>query len=434
MAITLISLNSWRTNAPRTYYVLSAGWGFFYSMAFTLALVYQVEVAHLSPFELVLVGTVLEFTCFIGEIPTGVVADLYSRRLSVLIGFVGVGAGIVLQGALPHFWWILAAQVVWAIGFTFTSGATDAWIADEVGDAAVGHVFTRGQQVELAAMAAGTVAAGALGVVRLQLPIVVAGGGYMVVAVLLALIMTERNFTPTRPRLRESFGQMGGAVKAGLTQARRRPVVRSFLLISLLAGLSSEAFDRLWTARIVDAFSLPHLFGISGPALWFAAFGMVGLLIGLVSSLVMQKAGSRSVSSPVNSLHPASLMSFLTVVQVGGMLGLALFGNLWLALIALWVQQASLAVAAPIQSAWLNRNIDSESRATVLSVNSQFNAIGQVAGGPPLGALAGRTSIPVALVVSSGILAPAAFLYARLNRLRTGEPAQPAAAIPAQVA
>ena len=126
MAIRLPSLEPWRSNAPRAYYVLTAGWGFFYSMAFTLTLVYQVEVAHLSPLELVLVGTVLEFTCFIGEIPTGVVADLYSRRLSVLIGFVAIGAGIVLQGALPHFWWILAAQVVWAIGFTFTSGATDA--------------------------------------------------------------------------------------------------------------------------------------------------------------------------------------------------------------------------------------------------------------------------------------------------------------------
>lgn len=420
MAIGLPFLEPWRANATRAYYVLTAGWGFFYSMAFTLALVYQVEVAHLTPLELVLVGTVLEFTCFIAEIPTGVVADLYSRRLSVLIGFVGVGAGIVLLGAFPHFWWILAAQVIWAIGFTFTSGAADAWITDEVGDVAVGHVFTRGQQVELGSMALGTVAAGALGVVSLRLPIVVAGFGYVVVAALLALIMAERHFTPTRPHVRESFGHLSAAVKVGLTQARRTPVVRSFLLISLLAGLSSEAFDRLWTARIVHAFALPHLIGISGPALWFAAFAMVGLLIGLGSSVVMQKVGPQSV----NSLHPASLMSFLTLVQVGGMIGLALFGNLWLALAALWIQQASLAVATPIQSAWLNRNIDSASRATVLSVNSQFNAIGQVVGGPPLGALAGRTSIPVALVVSSGILAPASILYARLNRLRPGDTAE----------
>jgi DHA3 family tetracycline resistance protein-like MFS transporter len=389
-------------------------------MAFTLTLVYQVEVAHLKPLELVLVGTVMEFTLFIAEIPTGVVADLYSRRLSVLIGFVAVGAGIVLQGALPHFWWIMAAQVVWSIGFTFTSGASDAWITDEVGDAEVGHVFTRSQQVSLASMALGTVAAGALGIVSLQLPIVVAGFGYVGVAALLALVMTERNFTPSRPHVSESFGQLRSAFQAGLAQARRTPVVRSFLLISLLAGLSSEAFDRLWTAHIVAAFSLPHLAGLTGPALWFAAFALIGLLIGLVSSLAVQKVRPQSV----NSLHPAGVMSFLTLVQVGGMIGLALFGNLWLALAALWVQQASLAVATPIQAAWLNRNIDSASRATVLSVNSQFNAIGQVVGGPPLGALAGRTSIPIALVVSSGILAPASILYARLNRLRGGNNAE----------
>jgi len=420
MAARLPFLESWRSNAPRTYYVLTAGWGFFFSMAFTLTLVYQVEVAHLRPLELVLVGTVMEFTLFVAEIPTGVVADLYSRRLSVLIGLVAVGAGIVMQGALPHFWWILASQVVWSIGFTFTSGADDAWITDEVGDAEIGHVFTRAQQVSLASMALGTVAAGALGVVSLQLPIVVAGFGYMVLAVLLVLIMTERNFTPTRPQLGESFAHLRTAFIAGLRQARRTQVVRSFLLISLLAGLSSEAFDRLWTAHIVDAFRLPHLAGISGPALWFAGFALIGLLIGLASSLVMQKVRPQSV----NNLHPAPMMAFLTLVQVGGMIGLALFGNLWLALAALWIQQASLAIAAPIQSAWLNRNIESGSRATVLSVNSQFNAIGQVVGGPPLGALAGRTSIPVSLVVSSGILAPASFLYARLNRLRNGDTEQ----------
>lgn len=83
---------------------------------------------------------------------------------------------------------------------------------------------------------------------------------------------------------------------------------------------------------------------------------------------------------------------------------------------------AAQAVAEPIESAWLNRDIDSASRATVLSVNSQFNAIGQVVCGPPLGALAGRTSIPVAMIVSAGILAPASAVYARLRRPRAGQP------------
>lgn len=408
----------WRANPRRVYYLLRIGWAVFNSMAFTLALVYQVQIAHLTPLELVLVGTVLELAIFLAEMPTGVVADLYSRRLSVLIGLVLIGAAIVVQGALPVVAWILAAQVVWGIGYTFTSGAIEAWITDEIGASRVQHVFTRGQQLALASMLAGTLAAGGLGVVSLRLPIVVAGAGYLVLAAVLMGTMTERNFTPARPVARESFRHACATLKAGLAHAGRRALVRSFLVISLLVGGSSEAFDRLWTARILDDFTLPHLLGLSGPAAWFTVFAMVGQLTGMLASLVVQRIGPASV----NALHPAGLLGSLVVVQAAGVLGVALFGNLWLALLGLWSRVAAQAVAEPIESAWLNRNIDSASRATVLSVNSQFNAIGQAVGGPPLGALAGRTSIPVSLIVSAGILAPASVIYTRMGRLRARQP------------
>ena len=70
--------------------------------------------------------------------PTGLVADNYSRRLSIIIGFFLVGVGFVIEGLVPHFTVILLTQVIWGIGITFTSGATEAWIADEVGEASAG--------------------------------------------------------------------------------------------------------------------------------------------------------------------------------------------------------------------------------------------------------------------------------------------------------
>ncbi|HET6743484.1 MAG TPA: MFS transporter, partial [Kribbella sp.] len=98
---------------------------------------------------MVLVGTTLELACFLFEIPTGIVADLYSRRLSIVIGFVLIGAGFLLQGLVPAFFAILAAQVLWGIGFTFTSGADQAWITDEIGVERVDRVFVHAQQFEL---------------------------------------------------------------------------------------------------------------------------------------------------------------------------------------------------------------------------------------------------------------------------------------------
>ena len=110
--------------------------------AFTVIMVFQVTEVGLNPLQLVLLGTTLEVTALLFEVPTGVVADVYSRRLSVIIGVFIIGVGMAMQ-ALPTFGLLLLAQVVWGIGYTFTSGATDAWLVDEVGDQNAGEVFLR---------------------------------------------------------------------------------------------------------------------------------------------------------------------------------------------------------------------------------------------------------------------------------------------------
>ncbi len=78
----------------------------------TVSSVYRITEASLDPLQLVLVGTAPEVTVFLFEVPTGVVADVYSRKLSLIIGFAFMGAGFILEGALPLFATILAAQVV----------------------------------------------------------------------------------------------------------------------------------------------------------------------------------------------------------------------------------------------------------------------------------------------------------------------------------
>ncbi|MGH2616839.1 MAG: MFS transporter, partial [Thermomicrobiales bacterium] len=116
-----------RHNPVPVYLVLMAGQALCFSLFFTVQLIYQVTVVGLDPFQMVLVGTVLEVTCFLFEVPTGVVADVYSRRLSILIGVALIGCAYVLEGAIPAFWAALGGQVFWGVGYTFTSGATQAW-------------------------------------------------------------------------------------------------------------------------------------------------------------------------------------------------------------------------------------------------------------------------------------------------------------------
>ena len=185
-----------RHNPVPVYLVLATGQAICFSLFFTVQLIYQVTVVGLDPLQMVLVGTVLEVTCFLFEVPTGVVADVYSRRLSIIVGIALIGCAYALEGAIPLFWAALGGQVFWGVGYTFTSGATQAWITDEIGEEAAGPVFLRGAQMGLVGGLIGTVLSASLGIIQVQIPMVLAGVGMLALAGALVLVMPERQMRP----------------------------------------------------------------------------------------------------------------------------------------------------------------------------------------------------------------------------------------------
>jgi MFS transporter, DHA3 family, tetracycline resistance protein len=123
-----------KVDATKVYLFIEFTASAFFSMMFVTMSLYEATVAGLLPYQLILVGTTLEISAFLFEIPTGIVADVYSRRLSIIIGYLLMGVGFLIEGLFPFFLPIILAQVVWGLGYTFTSGATQAWISDEVGE------------------------------------------------------------------------------------------------------------------------------------------------------------------------------------------------------------------------------------------------------------------------------------------------------------
>jgi DHA3 family tetracycline resistance protein-like MFS transporter len=129
--------------------------GLIRSLMFTFLTVYFVTRVGMDPLQLVLVGTVVEGTILVFEVPTGVLADLYSRRLSIVVGQTLFGLAYIVQGLVPLFLPIILAEAVRGIGETFLSGAKQAWVADEVGAERVTAIFLRGVQVRRSAWLVG---------------------------------------------------------------------------------------------------------------------------------------------------------------------------------------------------------------------------------------------------------------------------------------
>ncbi|MFH8350185.1 MFS transporter [Streptomyces sp. NPDC018045] len=407
------------TNAIRTFRIYVALLGFAYALVGTLQIVYQASVVGLSPFQLVLVGTVLEATVFLCEVPTGVVADRYSRRLSLIIGASLSGFAFVLQGLVPEFWAAVTCSFIWGVGFTFMSGSGQAWLADEIGPDNAQPVFTQGRQIDLVFTIVGTLAACLLGLRYLGLPLLVAGVTFLAVALFLAFFMPENGFKPTPLEDRETFSAMFAQVKTGIAAIRSNRVLLTMALVSLFVGLASEAVDRLWVDRILSDFTLPSIAGLDGPTVWFTVFTLVGTAISLVVSLTV----NRVIPRTMNNRHPNRLMALMMAAQVAGIVLLGVSPIIGLALAGLWLRNGARDLAFPVQMAWMNRNLDSRARATGLSLNSQIDAFGQVTGGPSIGAVGSKLGVTAALAVSAVVLSPAIALYLALKPDRRGSTA-----------
>jgi DHA3 family tetracycline resistance protein-like MFS transporter len=372
----------------------------------------------MSPLQLVLVGTFMELTVFLFEVPTGIVADVYSRRLSVVIGMLVMGAAIVFVGSVPEAWAVIAGWSMWGFGYTFTSGAADAWLADEIGADKVRPVYLRSAQlarvVALVAIGVSVV----LGLIALWLPIVV--GGCLIIATGLALVflMPETRFSPVpREAMEGAVRTMVRTGHAGVKLVRTTPLLLLILGISASWGAWSEGYDRLSEAHIIRDVGLPSFFGLSFVA-WFGLISAASLLLSIF------------VASPVNrrleraeQLTVTRTLLVLNTALIGTVVVFGLAGLFWLAVLAMLLTNVARSLVMPLFMSWLNQSIThSNVRATVMSITNQADAVGQWTGGPAIGGIGNAFGMRAALVSGAFLLSPALALYARAIRHGGHEP------------
>ncbi len=399
-----------KLDATVVYLILSGASALFFSLIFTVNMVYQATTVGLNPLQLVLVGTVLEITCFLFEVPTGVVADVYSRRLSVIVGFALIGLGFMIEGAAPHFENVLLAQVVWGVGATFISGAGDAWIADEIGVEKAGRVYLRAAQVGQVMGLVGIPISVALASIAIAAPIVLSGALFVGLALFLARFMPEAGFKPAPSEDHNSGRRVIGTLRDGLKLVRARPVLLTILGIAAVEGMFSEGFDRLWTVHLLEDFTVPAL-GQLQPVVWFGLIAAASTALSLVTTEIARRRLDLS-----SHLVVARAMSALSAGLILSVIVFGLVGEFFVALLAYWACATLRATRWPLFTAWMNQHIESNVRATVISMSAQGNALGQIGGGPVVGAIGTVFSVRVALAVAGFALSPALALYARTIR------------------
>jgi MFS transporter, DHA3 family, tetracycline resistance protein len=380
--------------------------------------VYLVREVGLSPLQLILMGTVMEAAVFLFEVPTGVVADTYSRRLSLVIGYLGMGVAWMLVGVFSAPGAIIALWAFWGIAYTFTSGAEQAWITDEIGVENVGRVFLKGSRVRYIGAVSGLILQVAIGIYSLRAGVVAGGAVTALCGLLCILLMPETGFR-RKPRAERgsALAELRSTAASGARYAWAAPVILLLVGVDFFMGMSSEAFDRLKEAHFLRDVGLPAV-GDLDPVVWFGIFWLVGMVLGFVATGWLIKrfeSGGRKVIT--------SVLFALTIAEMATMLVFALTGSTWLAIGALLGVFLARNLAGPLYTIWLNEQItDSSVRATVLSISGQADAIGQAGGGPALGAIGNVWGIRAALAAGALVIAPALALYGRAIAHQGREP------------
>ena len=331
------------------------------------------------------------------EVPTGALADAWGRRVSYLLGAATLLLSTLLylamwQAHAPLWGWAVAS-ILLGLGFTFFSGATEAWLVDALAFSGsrenLESVLARGQIVGGAAMLTGSVAGGVIAqVTDLGVPYIIRSVFLGLTLAAAFFLMKDLGFTPERGK--GPLDEVRRVLKATRDYGWRNPPVRWMMLAALCTGgVDIFAFYALQ----------PYLLELYGDS---EAFAIAGLAAAIV-------AGTEMIAGLIvpylRRLFARRTHALIAVLLIGAGC-LALIGvtsSFWGVIVLLVIWGLTFSCAMPIRQAYINGIIPSQQRATVLSFDNLMGSAGGVAAQPALGRAADVWGYPTAYLLSAAI-------------------------------
>jgi MFS family permease len=360
------------------------------------------------------------------EVPTGIVADTIGRRMSYLLGTVTLAAStlfyvLLWQIEAPFWEWAIASMLL-GLGFTFFSGAVEAWLVDAL--AATGFtgeietVFGRGQIVTGAGMLTGSVAGGFIAAqVSLGAPFVLRGVVLAAMFVVAFRMMHDVGFTPDKGG--RPLAEMRKIAEASIEYGWRVPAVKWLMVEALFAGgVGIYGFYAL-QPYLLELYGDPEAYQVAGLV---AAVVAGAQIVGGMAAPRIRRMFKRRTSA----LLVTATLSALSLAVMGAIESFAVV----IAAVVVW--GLLFAATMPIRQAYLNGLIPSRQRATILSFDSMMTSSGGVWAQPALGRSADAWGYAPSYLIAAGI-STLALPFIALSR-RQNAPAdtvQPAVAQPA---
>lgn len=331
------------------------------------------------------------------EVPTGVVADTVGRRTSYLLGsvtlFLSTAFYLLLWQVQGPFWLWAVSSILLGLGFTFFSGATEAWLVDGLKHAKyegpLDNVFAKGQMVGGVAMLVGTIGGGVIAqFTNLGVPYVLRVILLAVTFVVALIAMHDIGFSP-RKRVSVSK-EVKHILQNSIHHGLGNPPVRWVMLAApFTAGVGIYGFYAMQ----------PYLLELYGNT---SSYAIAGLAAAIVATTQIVGGFTAPYIRGLFKLRTSALLAGVGMSAMA-LIGIGVLSNFWLALGLLSIWGAVFAASIPIRQAYLNSLIPSAQRATVLSSDNLLASSGGVVVQPGLGKVADVHSYGMSYIVGGCI-------------------------------
>lgn len=331
------------------------------------------------------------------EVPTGVVADTKGRRASFLLGtatlFITTLGYLWLWQIKGPFWAWAVVSVLLGLGFTFFSGATEAWLVDGLNaagfDGELDNVFAKGSVASGIAMLTGTAAGGVIAqLTNLGVPYIMRVAAIAVTFVIAYFLMHDEGF---KPKKGTSFrNELGEVVSGSIEFGVRSAPIRWMMIAGLFSGAVGIFGFYAMQPYLLELYGNPNSYAVAGIAASIVAGAQIvgGLLVPYASRIVRRRT---------------SLLIVGILVSSAALLTIGLIGNFWLVLIFFAVWAVAWAASVPVRQAYVNGIVPSEQRATVLSSDNLVGSLGGMISQPGLGRVADIWGYPASYLAASAV-------------------------------
>ena len=377
----------------RSYYVIAGVYTLSASLIWGVNTLFLLRVGHLTLLEVFIANAVFTGSMALFEVPTGIVADTRGRRFSFLMSVCILFVGTLLYVAIPRFGGGLLAfcivSVVLGLGYTFYSGAVEAWVVDALNASGytgtIDRVMARGSTISSGAMLVGTVSGGLLGNTSLVLPYLMRSVLLLIAFGIAFATMRDIGFDVRTIAMRDVPAQMGRIGRESIRFGWNMPRARLAIIAGAMPAVFLEWGYHGWQ---------PYFLGLLGSdAIWILGAIAAAISLSMMTGNWLVERLTQYCGKRTTLLLGASIVYSATAIGVG------LARTFWFALGLYLIGMMAAGVFQPVRQGYMHLVVAREQRATVLSLASLVASVGSMVGQAGLGWVASRDTLSTGYVV-----------------------------------